>query len=114
MVFNDCITDMSSNIPHSNINGYERAPTPISCTSCRIVFHSDNRFLMNCPACCKRDVDYTVRLGNQARIFQINVALMNIEIELRVHDVSNDRNDVLEKLVAQLEQEKQVLSKKNI
>lgn len=111
MVFNDCITAMSSYIHHSNINGCERAPTPISCTRCRIVFHSDNRFLMNCPACCKRDVDYTVRLGNQARIFQINVALMNIAIELSVHDVSNDRNDVLEKLVAQLEQEKQELSK---
>lgn len=102
---------MSSYIPHSNFNRRERAPTPISCTRCSNIFHSDNQFLMTCPACCKRDLDYTVRLGNQARIFQIDVALMNIAIELSIHDVSNDRKDVLEKLVAQLEKEKQELSK---
>ena len=101
-----------SHIPSSpsSPNDCECAPTPISCTRCRIVFHSNNRFLMNCPACCKRDVDYTVRLGNQARIFQIDVSLMNIAIELSIRDVSNDRKLVLEKLVAQLEQEKNELS----
>jgi hypothetical protein len=65
---------------------------------------------MTCSACHQRDVDYTVRLGNQARIFQIDVALMNIAIELSIHDVSNDRKDVLEKLIAQLEEEKKELS----
>ena len=95
----------------SSPNDCECAPTPISCTRCRIVFHSDNQFSMTCPACCKRDVDSTIRFGNQARIFQINVALMNIAIELNSQDISNDRKDVLEKLVAQLEQEKQELSK---
>jgi hypothetical protein len=66
---------------------------------------------MTCSACCNRDVNYTIRLGNQARIFQIDVALMNIAIELSIQDVSNDRKDVLEKLVAQLEQEKLELLK---
>ena len=102
-----------SHIPPSpsSPNDCERAPTLISCTRCHKVFHSYNQFSMTCPACCKSDVDYTVRLGNQARIFQIDVALMNIAIELSIHDVSNDRKDVLEKLVAQLEKEKQELSK---
>ncbi len=104
---------MSSYIPDSNFNGCERAPTPISCTRCRNVFHSHNQFLMTCPACCKRDLDYTVSLGNKTRIFQINVTLLNIAIELSIsiQDVSNDRKDVLEKLVAQLEKEKLELSK---
>ena len=102
---------MFSYIPHSNFNRCKRAPTPISCTRCSKLFHSDNQFLMTCPACCKRDLDYTVRLGNQARIFQIDVALMNIAIELSIRDVSNDRKLVLEKLVAQLKKEKQDLSK---
>lgn len=102
-----------SHIPSSpsSPNDCERAPTPISCTRCSKLFYSDNEFSMTCPACCKWDLDYTVRLGNQARIFQIDVALMNIAIELSIHDVSNDRKDVLEKLVAQLEKEKQELSK---
>ena len=101
-----------SHIPSSpsSPNDCERAPTPISCTRCRKLFYSDNEFSMTCPACCKRDVDYTVRLGNQARIFQIDVSLMNIAIELSIRDVSNDRKLVLEKLVAQLEQEKNELS----
>ena len=97
--------------PQSNFNGCERAPTPISCTRCPNVFHSHNQFLMTCPACCKRDLDYTVSLGNKTRIFQIDVALMNIAIELSIQDVSNDRKDVLEKLVVQLKKEKLELSK---
>lgn len=100
-----------SYIPSSSPNVCKRAPTPISCTRCRKVFHSNNRFSMTCLECHQRDVDYTVRLGNQARIFQIDVALMNIAIELSIHDVSNDRKEVLEKLVPQLEKEKQELSK---
>jgi hypothetical protein len=102
---------MFSYIPQSNFNGCERAPAPISCTRCRNVFYTPNPFSMTCPACCKRDVDYTVHLGNQARIFQIGAALMNIAIELSIQDVSNNRKDVLEKLVAQLEKEKLELSK---
>ena len=100
-----------SYIPHSNFNGCERVPTQISCTRCSIVFHSDYKFLMTCSACHQRDIDYTVRLGNQARIFQIDVALMNIGIELSINDVSNERKEVLEKLVAQFQQEKNDLSK---
>jgi hypothetical protein len=65
---------------------------------------------MTCPACQQRDVDYTVRLGNQTRIFQIDIALMNITIELNFQNISQDRKDVLERLVAQLEQEKKKLS----
>ncbi len=100
-----------SHIPSSSPNDCECAPTPISCTRCGKVFHSHNQFSMTCPACCKRDVDCTIRLGNQTRILQIDVALSKIKIELSIHDVSNDRKDVLEKLVAQLEKEKQELSK---
>ena len=101
-----------SHIPSSpsSPNDCECAPTPISCTRCRKLFYSDNEFSMTCPACCKRDVDYTVRLGNQARIFQIDVSLMNIAIELSIRKISNDRKLVLEKLVAQLKKEKQDLS----
>jgi hypothetical protein len=65
---------------------------------------------MTCSGCHQRDVDYTVRLGNQTRILQIDVALMNIAIELNFQNISQDRKDVLEKLVAQLEQEKKKLS----
>ena len=98
-------------ISHSSPNFKQCcAPIPISCTRCLKVFYTNNQFLMTCSACHQRDVDYTVRLGNQARIFQIDVALMNIAIELSIHDVSNDRKDVLEKLIAQLEEEKKELS----
>jgi hypothetical protein len=65
---------------------------------------------MTCSACHQRDVDYTVRLGNQTRMFQIEVALMNIEIELSILEISDDRKVVLERLVAQLEEEKRELS----
>ena len=84
--------------------------TQISCTRCREVFYTANPFLMTCSTCHQRDIDYTVRLGNQTRIFQIDVALMNITIELKILDISQDRKDVLERLVAQLEQEKKELS----
>jgi hypothetical protein len=66
---------------------------------------------MTCSECHQDDVNYTVRLGNQARIFQIEISLMQILIELSIFDISNDRKDVLEKLVEQLEKEKQELSK---
>jgi hypothetical protein len=65
---------------------------------------------MTCSACHQLDIDYTVRFGNQTRIFQIEVALMTIAIELSVLEISDDRKVVLEKLVAQLEKEKQELS----
>ena len=84
--------------------------TPISCTRCCQVFYTHNPFLMTCAECQQRDVDYTVRLGNQTRILQIDVALMTIAIELNFQNISQDRKDVLEKLVAQLEQEKKKLS----
>ena len=84
--------------------------TQISCTRCCRVFYTHNQFLMTCSTCHQRDIDYTVRLGNQTRIFQIDVALMNITIELKILDISQDRKDVLERLVAQLEQEKKELS----
>jgi len=111
--FNDYITAMSySHIPHSSSNFKQGcAPIPILCTHCRNVFYTDNPFLMTCPDCHQRDVDYTVRLGNQTRIFQIDFALMKIEIELTLFENSDERKDVLEKLVAQLEEEKQELSK---
>ena len=83
--------------------------TPISCTRCGKVFYTPNQFSMTCSACHQRDVNYTVRLGNQARIFQIDVTLMNIAIELNNPNVSDDRKDVLERLVAQLELEKKEL-----
>jgi hypothetical protein len=101
--FNDYITAMSSYIPPN----FKKGPlTPISCTRCAMIFYATNQFLMTCSACHQRDVDYTVRLGNQTRIFQIDVALMNIAIE----KISDDRKLVLERLVEQLEQEKQELS----
>lgn len=101
-----------SHIPDSSSNFKQGgAPIPILCTHCRNVFYTYNPFLMTCPDCHQRDVDYTVRLGNQTRIFQIDVALMNILIELNILDISDDRKDVLKKLVAQLEEEKRELSK---
>ena len=100
-----------THISHSSPNFKQCcAPIPISCTRCLKVFYTNNQFLMTCSACHQRDVDYTVRLGNQTRIFQIDVALMKIEIELKILDISQDRKDVLERLVAQLEQEKKELS----
>ena len=95
-----------SYIPQSCAN----APTPILCTRCRKVFYTDNLFLMTCPECHQRDVDYTIRMGNQVRIFQIDVSIMKIEIELSLFENSDDRKTVLEKLVAQLEKEKKELS----
>lgn len=99
---------MSSYIPPNFKKG---PPTPISCTRCRETFNTANPFFMTCPACHRRDVDYTVKLGNKIRILQINVALLNLAFELSLATISYDRKDVLEKLVAQLEQEKNDLSK---
>jgi hypothetical protein len=65
---------------------------------------------MTCQTCHQRDVDYTVRLGNQTRMFQIEVALMTIAIELRILEISGDRKVVLERLVSQFEEEKKELS----
>jgi hypothetical protein len=65
---------------------------------------------MTCQTCHQRDVDYTVRLGNQTRMFQIDVALMNIEIELRLFENSDYQKVVLGRRVAQLEEEKKKLS----
>ena len=84
--------------------------TPISCTRCCQVFYTHNPFLMTCAECHERDVGYTVRLGNKTRILQIDVALMKIEIELSLFENSDDRKTVLEKLIAQLEEEKKELS----
>lgn len=83
---------------------------PISCTRCDNTFDTPNPFSMTCSNCHHRDVDYTVRLGNQIRILQIDITIMNITIELNNPNVSDDRKDVLERLVAQLEQEKTELS----
>jgi len=94
----------------SSPNCCESPQTPISCTRCGQVFYTDNPFMMTCSACHQRDIDYTVRLGNQTRMFQIDVALMKIEIELTIFENSDDRKYVLAKLVAQLEQEKKELS----
>jgi len=91
-------------------NDFTIPQTPILCTRCGHVFYTDNPFMMTCSACHQRDIDYTVRLGNQTRIFQNDVALMKIEIELTIFKNSDDRKDVLEKLIAQLEEEKKELS----
>lgn len=100
-----------THISHSSPNFKQCcAPIPISCTRCLKVFYTNNQFLMTCSACHQRDVDYTVRLGNQTRIFQIDVALMNIAFELTIFKNSDDKKAVLEKLVAQLEKEKNELS----
>ena len=99
---------MSSYIPPNFNKG---PPTPILCTRCGGIFNTANPFFMTCPACHRRDVDYTVKLGNKIRILQINVALLNLAFELSIATISDDRKDVLEKLVAQLEKEKLELSK---
>ena len=84
--------------------------TQISCTRCSEVFYTPKPFSMTCPDCHQRDVDYTARLDNQTRIFQIDETLMNITIKLSFQNISQDRKDVLERLAAQLEQEKKKLS----
>jgi len=66
---------------------------------------------MTCSICHQRDIDFTIDLGNQVRILQINATLMNLSIEICHIRISDDRKLVLEKLVAQLEKEKQELSK---
>jgi hypothetical protein len=76
------------------------------CTRCGNGFITNNSFLMTCSICYQNDVDFTIRLGNQIRILQINVILMNLSIELCHIRISDDRKVVLEKLVAQLEKEK--------
>ena len=85
--------------------------TLVSCTRCGNQFNNNNNdyFLITCPDCHQCEIDYTINFGNQTRILQIDVALMNISFELKLN--SSDRKDVLEKLVAQLEKEKQDLSK---
>ncbi len=88
----------------------ENETIPILCTHCRNVFYTHNPFLMTCPDCQQCDVDYTVRLGNQTRIFQIDVALMKIQIELSLFENSDYQKVVLERLVAHLEEEKKELS----
>ena len=85
--------------------------TQISCIRCSQIFKTDNPFSMTCQTCHQRDIDYTVRLGNQTRISQIEVALMTIAIELSILEISDDRKVVLDRLVAQLEKEKTELSK---
>ena len=62
--------------------------------------------LITCSICHQNNVDFTIRLGNQARILQIDATLMNLSIEICHTRISDDRKVVLEKLVAQLEQEK--------
>lgn len=69
------------------------------CTPC------ENGF-MTCSICHQNNVDFTIRLGNQVRILQIDATLMNLTIEICHTGISDDRKIVLEKLVAQLEQEK--------
>jgi len=99
-----------SHIPH-HPNFTQDAPIPISCTRCEKIFHTHNIFSMTCPDCHLRDVHYTVQLGNKTRIFQIEISLMQILIELSIFDISEDRKVVLEKMVEQLENEKRELSK---
>lgn len=72
--------------------------TQLLCTRCENHFLSSNNGLMICPDCHQRDIDFTIDFGNQVRILQIDVSLRNISL--------NYRNDILEKLVAQLEKEK--------
>lgn len=85
----------SSHIPSSN--NRQSPKTQISCTRCNEIFHIYNQSSMTCPDCHQCDIDYTIRLGNQVRIFQIDVAL--------------NQKDILERLAVQLEQEKQELLK---
>jgi hypothetical protein len=61
---------------------------------------------MTCSICHQNDVDFTIRLGNQVRILQIDATLMNLSIEICHTRISDDRKVVLEKLVSQLKQEK--------
>ncbi len=91
---------MSTSKPHQ---------TSVSCTRCGNDFLSSNNGLTKCQNCYQREIDYTINFGNQTRILQIDVALMNISFELKL--TSSDRKDILEKLVAQLEKEKLELSK---
>jgi hypothetical protein len=83
--------------------------TQVSCTSCVNYFIPSNNGLTKCQNCYQSEIDYTINFGNQTRILQIDVALMNISFELKL--TSSDRKDVLEKLVSQLEKEKLELSK---
>jgi hypothetical protein len=76
------------------------------CTRCGNGFMTNNSFLMTCSICYQNDVDFTIRLGNQIRILQINIILTNLSIEIYRIGISDDRKVVLEKLVAQLEKEK--------
>ena len=69
------------------------------CTRCGNCF-------MTCSICHQNDVDFTIRLGNQVRILQIDATLMNLSIEIYHTRISDDRKIVLEKLVSQLKQEK--------
>jgi hypothetical protein len=62
--------------------------------------------LMKCSICHQNDFDFTIRLGNQVRILQIDASLMNLSIEICHTRISDDRKVVLEKLVSQLKQEK--------
>ena len=56
------------------------------CTRCGNGFNNNNNpFLMTCTDCHQYDVDYTINLGNQIRILQINVALMNISFESKIY-----------------------------
>ena len=76
------------------------------CTRCGNGFISNNSFLITCSICHQNDVDFTIRLGNQVRILQIDATIMNLSIEICHTGISDDRKVVLEKLVSQLEQEK--------
>jgi hypothetical protein len=67
--------------------------------------------LITCSICHQNDVDFTIDFGNQVRILQIDATIMNLSIEICHNGISDDRKVVLEKLVAQFEQEKQELSK---
>ena len=86
-------------------------PAPVLCIRCDKIFNPENPFYMTCPACHQRDVDYTVRLGNQTRILQISVNLFSIHTEMNYTEISKNHKLVLERLVAQLEEEKRELSK---
>ena len=80
--------------------------TQLLCTRCENHFLSSNNGLVTCLDCHQCDIDFTIDLGNQVRILQIDVSLMNIYFELNLNGISKYRRDILEKLVAQLEKEK--------
>ncbi len=63
---------------------------PVSCTRCGNYYLMTNNGLATCPNCHQRDIDFTIDFGNQVRILQIDVSLMNIS--------SNYHRDVLAKL----------------